>query len=743
MGNNEQALVYYNQCLKLSRAAKKVRTEANALSEIATVYASLGHPDQTLKRYQKLREFYASIRDRRGEALVLNTQGDLLLSLGKKESALGMYSKALPFSEQVGDKGILISTLYNLARVQRDLGRFDDALSLMDRSLKIIEELRTNVGSLEFRASYFSAVRKHYELCIDILMLLDRERPRQGFAVKALLISEKSRARSLVDLLSESRSDSGNGPAELIKREIALRGMIRAMAQYEYDLSLRKTDSTEVGEVVKEVTRLRSEYQEIQAQIREQSPHVMSLEKSAPQTLEQIQNELKDGQTMLLEYALGDQRSYLWAVTADSFQSYELPARKILEDAAIEVYNLTTARQAIDPKINGDYRSGIEESDRLFVEKANSLSQLLLGPAATQLRNRRLLFVTEGALQYVPFEALPVPFAPNEERTESVRPALITTNEIVESPSISTLVAIRAERTPPASPDKLVAVIADPVFSRSDERLRDQGLIAAVVHASSDRNTGDSLQRGLDGKGGPSRLTHASEEADAITAVAPRGSTFVAMGFDASRETAMSSRIGEYQIVHFATHGFLDSEHPELSSIVLTMVDHNGAEKNGLMPLYDISSLNLSAELTVLSACQTGLGKDIKGEGFVGLTHSFISAGSKSVLATLWKVDDRATAALMTELYDSMLQQGLQPSVALRSAKLKIMQEKQWSAPYYWAGFVLQGEYSNRITVPRNRWVQPAVVLLLLLALISSSLLLLQRRKRLSLVEPQSKTNTR
>jgi CHAT domain-containing protein len=212
--------------------------------------------------------------------------------------------------------------------------------------------------------------------------------------------------------------------------------------------------------------------------------------------------------------------------------------------------------------------------------------------------------------------------------------------------------------------------------------------------------------------------------------VAPWGTTLVAKGFDASRETAMSSEVGRAQIVHFATHGFLDSQHPELSAIVLSMSDRNGIKTNGLMPLPDIYTLDLSAQLIVLSACQTALGKDIRGEGLVGLTHSFMSADAKSVVASLWKVDDRATTALMGAFYEGMLQKGMTPAAALRSAKLKMIRETQWSAPYYWAGFVLQGEYNNHITVDRYSWLRPVLVILFLLILIAAALLIFQKRRR-------------
>jgi CHAT domain-containing protein len=296
-------------------------------------------------------------------------------------------------------------------------------------------------------------------------------------------------------------------------------------------------------------------------------------------------------------------------------------------------------------------------------------------------------------------------------------------------PSASTLIAIRSAQNHKGSPDKLVAIIADPVFSSSDDRVPQEASRPAVAKAAADQNPDQAEQQTVK-KLRLARLAHASEEADAISTAAPWGTTLVAKGFDASREKVMSSEVSRAQIVHFATHGFLDTEHPELSALVLTMTDRNGAKTDGLMPLPDIYTLDLSAQLIVLSACQTALGKDIKGEGLVGLTHSFMSAGAKSVVASLWKVDDRATAALMADFYKGMLQEDMTPAAALRAAKLKMMKEKQWSAPYYWAGFVLQGEYTNRIAADRYSWLRPGLVLLILLILIAAALLVFQTRRR-------------
>lgn len=712
-GNHEQALAYYQRCLKLSRASKKVRTEANALSEIAIVYASQGQLNAATKQHRRAQEFFKTIRDIRGQATALNNYAAFLLNESHTEEALRICSEARSLSEKVGDKSILLTALFNLARVHKALNNYEAGLVSIQQALKISEELRANVGSPDARASFFSGVKIYYDLYRDILMALDRVHPGQGFATRAFFVSEESRARSLRELIKESQRELRRGAtSELLRRERDVNASFRMLAEHAYDLSLSKSkNATELAEIAKRSDRLRAEYQEIQAKLRAQNPKQPSIAPLEMKDIEQIQKELQAANAMLLEYSLGDERSYLWAITSDSVQSYELLPRQKLEPATREFYESLTARQ----KSDGDYQANVDAADQRSSELGSQLSQMLLGPVAGLLGTKRLIVVTEGALQYVPFEALPTPLA-------SQSPSyLIQTDEVVVLPSMSTLMTMRAERSRAASPGRVVAVIADPVFGLSDERVKNRELSPTVVHAAGSP---------VDQPGHvPSRLIYASDEADAIVKAAPWGTTMVAKGFDASCETAMSQRVGEYQIVHFATHGFLNSDHPELSAIVLSGVDQNGVERNGLMSLPDIYSLDLSAELVVLSACQTALGKDIKGEGWVGLTHSFMSAGSKSVVASLWKVDDRATSILMSDFYQSMLRNGMPPVAALRAAKLRMIQDKQWNKPYYWAGFVFQGDYESRINVESNSRLSLGLALLLLV-LISSGLIVFRRRTK-------------
>ena len=722
----DKALAYDERCLKLSQETGNARTEYVARTEIARVYTAQKRYALAAAEYHKVLRFYESTKDLRGQTMALNAYGNFLLQVGEKQKALDSFDRALALSDEIKDKELLTGTLYNLARAHLQLGSPEHALTLIERSMKEVEDLRASVESPDFRVSYFSGVQPHYTLCIEILMQLERLYPGRGFATKALLVSENSRARLLRELVFELQRRKRGGTSDLLQRQRELRGRFRMQAQYRMNLSLEGKNSTELAELDRELAQLKADYQVVEAQLRQQNYGLAAL--AEPLTLEQIQHELRDTSTMLLQFALGNERSYLFVVTVSSIRAYELPARKVVEDAAREYRELVTARER--GQNDSNYQSKVEAAENLLPEKGRNLSQMLFGSVRNELGSRRLVIVAEGALLGLPFEPLPAPVEPIDGETASKR--FIDTNEIVFEPSISTLAAIRQDRNHKSSPNKVVAIIADPVLAQSDERVQNLSPSSGAALAAINSNSDEPRERDseiLMRDGALTRLVHASEEADAISAAAPWGTTMVARGFAANRETVMSSDVGQYQIVHFATHGFFNSERPELSGIVLTMVDRNGASTDGLMPLQDIYNLDLSAELTVLSACQTALGKDVKGEGLVGLTHGFMSAGSKSVVASLWKVDDRATAVLMGEFYKTMFE-GMSPAAALRSAKLTMMHDKQWSAPYYWAGFVLQGEYENHIVVDRYSSMPLGLILPLLLSLSTAGLLLYRRRKR-------------
>ena len=711
------ALAYYEECAQLSRANKKSRMEAYALNEIATIYATQGTREQALHQYQKILRFYTSINDRRGQALALNNIGDLYLSDGRKEEALAFYKRALPLSEQSNERGIEFTTRYNVARAARDTGALDEARSHIEQTVDMIEAMRTNVASLDYRSSYFSGLRKHYDLYIDILMKLDQQRPGQKFAEQALLVSERARARALLDHLAEAGVDVNKDvdPA-LLKRERELEGLLRAQARYQIETAAAEISKSDM----EQVERLKAEYESLQAQVRNQSRRYQALSEAKPLSIDQIQSQLR-ANDLLLEYTLGEERSYVWAVTSNTLYAYELKPRSVLENATLDVYKLITARQVTGESVDDQYQDRVDSADKQYYDKAKSLSVLLLEPVAGILEKKRLLVVTEGMLQWLPFAALPPP------DKEGPQDFLISDHEFVSLPSISALAAIRAE-SKPTSPRRGIVVFADPVFTSNDARMRNND----VQTAQSFANTQQPVFRGLEEatRGGKlRRLTHASEEADLIVAAASNAA-WVVEGFEASREKVMSDQISNYSILHFATHGIVNTEHPELSGIILTMIKPDGSPTDGFLQLHDVFNLKLAADLTVLSACDTGLGKDVRGEDIIGLTRGLMFAGSRSVLASLWEVDDQATAVLMGHFYKAMLQDGLPPAAALRFAKEEVRKNPAWSSPFFWAGFVLQGEYDQPIRIEQKRWPSSILVFSLALGVIAASWLILKKRSR-------------
>jgi CHAT domain-containing protein len=352
-------------------------------------------------------------------------------------------------------------------------------------------------------------------------------------------------------------------------------------------------------------------------------------------------------------------------------QALAPPPASDIEAAAKRTYDLLTARnQRRQGETPAARLARVRQADTEYPAAARSVSRMLLGPAAAYMEHRRLLIVAEGMLQYLPFGALP------ECGTEL---PLIVNHEIVTAPSASVVALLRQETAERAPASKLLAVLADPVFHRDDPRIA--GLRSSHVRPASS---------GIDDF---ARLRFSRSEAEEISRLADPAATLKALDFDASRETAMNPDLANYRIVHFATHSLLNNEHPELSGVVLSLVDPSGQPQNGFLRLYDIYNLRLGADLVVLSACRTALGQDIKGEGLIGLARGFLHAGAPRVVATLWEVDDRTTEQAMKRFYEGMLGRGERPAEALRLAQVALWKSKGWEAPYYWASFILEGEW--------------------------------------------------
>jgi CHAT domain-containing protein len=516
-------------------------------------------------------------------------------------------------------------------------------------------------------------------------MQLHKVRPGRGFDEAAFAACERGRARSLLDGLAAAGVDLRSEVApDLLGREQRLRRELDDWATRQRRSLDEPASPAAAKRFAEEYRDLERRYGALEAEIQRASPRYAALARPVPLTLKQVQQEVLDGETVLLQYALGESRSYLWAVSKTAWSVHELPSRASLTQESRQLYERLTARLTITGSLE-ERRRQAEETDFRYWEQARHLSEILLGPLAKGLTGKRIVVVADGALQFVPFAALPEPGGAAEPVP------LIVSHEIVSLPSATVVAALRRETSGRPLPPRSVAVLADPVFEPDDPRLR------AVLRAAGRLPARDpgGTARPPSARMPLARLAATREEAEAILAAAPGGTSVARLGFDASREAATSVELAQFRTVHFATHGVLDNESPGMSGIMLSMFDGQGRPQDGFLRLHDIYGLRLPAELVVLSACSTALGRQVSGEGLVGIVRGFMYAGAKRVVASLWKVDDEATGELMRGLYAGMLRDGHSPAAALRAAQLAVRHQPRWKSPFYWAAFSLQGEWKG------------------------------------------------
>ncbi|HEX7287584.1 MAG TPA: CHAT domain-containing protein [Candidatus Angelobacter sp.] len=637
-------------------------------------------------------------------AETLNSMGNVALHRGDVEEAESYFRRALAIREELSPGSARhAESLAAMAGIMRRKQQLDAAGKFYVQALNALESQTARLGgSNDARAGFRARHQNFYRDYAELLLMQHRD-------ALALEVVERGRARTLMETLAAAHVDIRNGvdPA-LLEMERSLASDIRAKSERRAGLLTDQHADEQITAIEKDISRLTQEYQNVEGQIRAGSPAFVALTQPEPLSAKAIQRELLDPGTLLLEYFLADNRSYVFAVTPDSLQAYELPNRAEIRKQTQRVYDLLTERNR--PRKGESEQQRAERwssAEKQYKTAAALLSRTLLAPVASQIKDKRLVMVGDGILNYLSLAALPEPGAAGKADAP-----LAVSHEIISLPSASILAVLRQQSKDRKPAPRAVAVLADPVFDKNDRRVGARASkVAAASPAHSSRMetvvgllsaspSSDLLARSADDLGlrrngqlALTRLRYTRLEADAIRAVSPATQVLEALDFKANRAIASSPELANYRIVHFATHGLLNSTHPELSGLVLSLVDQKGQPQDGFLTLQDIYNMNLPAELVVLSACETGLGKEISGEGLVGLTRGFMYAGASRVVASLWKVSDVATAQLMAEFYRAMEKDGMAPAAALRAAQVKMWKQKRWSSPYYWAAFQIQGEW--------------------------------------------------
>jgi CHAT domain-containing protein/tetratricopeptide (TPR) repeat protein len=716
----DQSLHYFNQALKYAREKANVFQEITTLPGIATAYYTLKKYPQAIINGKRALELsrkynleaqenhsliilsglyegagdYQNALDASKQSLLLSQKrrnlpslattyerlGKIYASMKQPQQAIEAYNQQLKLAKQIGDTFKQTYPLYKIAIIERDRKNFNQAKTNIETVINIIEQTRSKVTSQDLRSSYFATVQDYYEFYVDLLMQMHKQNPSKGYDALALHANERSRARGLVELLAEANAKIRKGvDPKLLASEQLLLDKIDAIQKQIQEIAAKPNTEARIEALKKESENLLNQHRELKTQIRTSSPEYAALKYPEPLELKQIQQQL-DPDTVLLQYSLGKDRSYLWAVTPDSLQAYELPAQKQIEDAANNF--LDDIQQAGTPY-------GKDNPDQVYdaaVKTAYQLSQMIMKPVADKLGKKRLVIVANGVLQSIPFAALADPMS----KADSTYQPLIVNHEIANLPSVTAIATQRRQLNNRKPASKTLAVLADPVFESNDIRLT--GFEPAPPEFDLNRS---SLQRALKNlkRNGLERLDGTRQEAKDILKLVPPQESIHAYDFDANYNFVNSPELKQYRFLLFATHGFVDTTNPEMSGIVLSQFDNQGKPvKQGYLNLANIFNLDLNAELVVLSACETGLGKDVKGEGLMGLTRGLMYAGSKRAVVSLWKVSDKGTSQLMPKFYSSVFA-GKSPTTALRDAQLQLWQEKTWQNPYYWSAFTLQGDW--------------------------------------------------
>jgi CHAT domain-containing protein/tetratricopeptide (TPR) repeat protein len=663
-GEPEQALFYLSQALKLEDDPAAALDRARILDSMGLCWQQQGADQKALDAFRKALVVFEQQPGAAAAAMDARINlGRVLVRLHRPDQALEQYGLALEQAERTGDRPLAAVARFGMAAAERERGNHILALRHGEAALASVESLRAEALRPDLQRSYLAWHETYFDLLVDVLMALHRQQPGGGSDRLAFARSEQARSRQLFDALVFRRELRARGTAEgrtLRARRDSLAAELAAQDQ------ARKRPGVEAANAAaaeRQVSELLDQLNELEAEVRRgaQGPAGQAAPGAPPAVDEQLRNLLDPG-TLLLEYHLQEPRSFLWVVSAEGrMQSFELPGRGEIE---ARVRSLVGLLSGGDPRLWTEAEGGRET----VLRESRELGRILLGQAAANLGGKRLAIAASGALQYLPFAALPDP-------RESEAP-LGLAHEIVYVPSLAVLAELRQRAAVRPRPPGLLAIVADPVFGASDPRLR-----------------GTPAWKPGPVAGELPRLVQTGAEAAAIRALAPGGPVIEKSGFDASPELVTSGALDSCRILHFATHGTSQASRPELSAIVLSSFDRQGHPRDGLLRARDVARLDLSADLVVLSACSTALGPEIDREGMSGLAQSFLEAGARQVLVSLWNVGDVSTAELMQRFYRHLLGDRRPAGEALRLAQQEMWLQPRWRSPDHWAGFVLQGDW--------------------------------------------------
>jgi CHAT domain-containing protein/tetratricopeptide (TPR) repeat protein len=633
--------------------------QARVLLDLAEIERATGDPASA---EEQLRQVLAlelpPAHPRRGRAWL--ALASVAAHAGRGKEAQNAFAEALRVAEQNGAELEQVDVLSVRAEFQLTRGETAAALADSARAIEILEAVGAAGSHGQQRAVFLATRRRAYELQIAGLLAIATADDRAGRAaaaaqgrMAALEASERSRMGTLLEALARTTAEV---PSALVDERTRLVELLAGKRQRRETLLDRvPTDPRTIAALSRGIELLRVELGAVEAEIGRLSGS--GAPRGTAGSVERLLGRVPTTD-LVAEYFLGDHHSWLFLVRDGNVTVHPLLGAAAIDDA---VRTLVAGLRSADATDGS--------------EMATPLRATYPGPLREAGAAARVWLVPDGALHAVPLAALPGIVDAN---------GWLAAAEIVVVPSLRA-VELAALRPRTLASQATIAVIADPIFEADDPRIQgvDRRQVASLeVRAATGLRTRastrlDSLQR----------LPASADEGRAIAALVASEQSVLLIGADATREAVLGTALRAVRYLHFATHGVADAQDPELSALVVSQFAADGRPQDGAVRLHDLTGLELDAEVVVLSACETALGRAIRGEGLVGLSHGFLRAGARTVVASLWPVADTATAVLMQEFYRQLIIEQQRPATALRRAQAYVRSQPRWAAPYYWAGF--------------------------------------------------------
>ncbi len=666
----DRALENYEESLRIARRIKEDEIEIKALNNIGMVYVDSGRLPEALEYFNLALARAEETRDIEETANIQVNIGIVYSKQEKLDLAVESLQRALDAAAQIGKENTLWEAHFEIANTYMRRGDYQKSLENYESSVEHLEKIRSGIQLEEHKAGYLGTDKRieTYQNVVDLLYKLSGLEPEKSYGQEAFHFLERAKARAFLDRLRDSKVNIAHGvDRELLIQEDELMEKISDLNSESRQPGLSEQEKEIIAEKLKQAE---NRLEALKREIRISSPTYANIKYPQIITLEQAQRKLLDSKTAFLEYSLGETSSYAFVVTRGDLKIFPLPPARIIR-SQVRAYLL-----AIGVRENQDFSLGHE------------LYKILVLPGLDR-KIKKLVIIPDDILHYLPFETL---LSQKEDNSW-----LVKDYKIAYAPSISSLREIiqqEGERVRKRPRD--ILAFGDPYFGPEEEKT-ETGAAKSVSAAEIYRFP---------------RLKYSGQEIDKISVLFKKENVSLFKREEATEAQLKKLNLEEYKILHFATHCIINDKKPDRSSIVFSVGSASGEDEE--LQMREVFRLKLNSDLVALSACQTGLGQLIRGEGVVGLSRAFFYAGASSALISLWAVHDQATSQFM-ERYYFHLRASRSVMDALQKTKLEMIDSGVLSHPYYWAPFIVTGN-TDKVIYPSTAKNVIFLVVIIILA---------------------------